>query len=406
MRVIDVDAHFHEPKDWLKVTDPKLDEEVGPIQHMKVAMRGFWYANPLLASLPDEEKPPTNDAAMPPGFAEHLDLTEERHPDHEDDPEGRQYSAKERVKFCDEHGVDVQVLNQTFIGVHYLPAIHNRRFDLIPKIRVAWNNWAIEQVDGHTDRLLPTAQVDFGDVPGCVSELTRVRELGCRTFAVADVIVGGGMLGGPMDAQVGKSISHPDFDPIWSAAADLEMTPILHVGCTRESVNPGWAHNGQPSMATFGMLNFALGAQLGIQNTLAALALDGVFEKHPKLTWLVQEFGISWLPGLLELLDQLTELPRLEDGIYRPSKLGSSYKLPLKPSEYIRRQVRVSPLAASQSLRPLMDMIPPEILCFSTDFPHVEGTADALTICRNQISDMSEEIQRNFFGGVGELMKI
>ena len=55
MRVIDVDAHFHEPKDWLKVTDPKLDEEVGPIQHMKVAMRGFWYANPLLASLPDEE---------------------------------------------------------------------------------------------------------------------------------------------------------------------------------------------------------------------------------------------------------------------------------------------------------------------------------------------------------------
>ena len=61
MRVIDVDAHFHEPKDWLKVTDPKLDEEVGPIQHMKVGMSGFWYANPMLAALPDEEKPPTDD---------------------------------------------------------------------------------------------------------------------------------------------------------------------------------------------------------------------------------------------------------------------------------------------------------------------------------------------------------
>ena len=229
-----------------------------------------------------------------------------------------------------------------------------------------------------------------------------MRKLGCRTFVIDESIVGGNA----PDAEIGKSITHPDFESIWSAATDLGMAAILHVGLSREQVNPGWARNGQPNTLTYGLLNFTLAAQLGIQNTLAALVFDGVFERHPKLVWMVQECGICWLPNLLEVLDQTTGLPQLEDGIYRPAKFGSGYKLPLKPSEYLRRNVRVSPLIASQSLRPTMDLVPPELLCFASDFPHVEGTANAVSLCQNQISDMSAGIQRNFFGGIGERMGI
>lgn len=407
MRVVDVDSHFHEPRDWLAITDPKLDAEVGSIHHIKEAMKDFYYSNPRLAALPDTEKPQGNDEVLPLGFVEHLDLTEERHPDRQEESKGEPFfSAEGRLKFCDDNRIDVQILNPTFIHHHYVPAVRSGRFELIPKIKEAWNTWAAEQVSGHTDRLLPSVQIDLLDVSACVSEMTRMRKLGCRTFMVSDSIVGGTPLGGPIDGEVGKSLTHPDFDPIWRAAVDLEMTPVLHVGLSRESINPGWARNGQASLVTYGLLNFTLGAQLGIQSTLAALALDGIFERYPEIIWLVQECGINWLPGLLETLDQLTGLPEVEDGIYRPHKFGSDYKLPLKPSEYVRRQVRVSPLVASQSLRPTMDLIPPEILCFASDFPHVEGTADAVSICEKQISDMSEEVQRDFFGGVGELMGI
>ena len=42
-RVIDVDAHLHEPKDWLQTIDPQLDEEIGPALHFREVAKAFFY---------------------------------------------------------------------------------------------------------------------------------------------------------------------------------------------------------------------------------------------------------------------------------------------------------------------------------------------------------------------------
>jgi hypothetical protein len=62
------------------------------------------------------------------------------------------------------------------------------------------------------------------------------------------------------------------------------------------------------------------------------------------------------------------------------------YRLPLRPSEYIQRHVRVSTLIgyieSGLDYLPLTDVferIPtPDLLVFSSDYPHVEGRADAV----------------------------
>jgi predicted TIM-barrel fold metal-dependent hydrolase len=147
--------------------------------------------------------------------------------------------------------------------------------------------------------------------------------------------------------------------------------------------------------------------QIAPQLLLAAMVFDGVFERHPKLTIVMEEVGISWLPHLLGILDHgvgRTVPGALGDGDYRPDFAGSAYNLPLAPSEYLRRQVRVTPLVVSQPLHPTIDLVPPEMLCFSSDYPHVEGTADAVTVCERQLGDMSEDVRASFYGGVGGMI--
>ena len=53
MRIIDVDAHFHEPVDWLQKTDPALAELLGPpARFIDIAGSIFGINNPATSQLP------------------------------------------------------------------------------------------------------------------------------------------------------------------------------------------------------------------------------------------------------------------------------------------------------------------------------------------------------------------
>ena len=122
---------------------------------------------------------------------------------------------------------------------------------------------------------------------------------------------------------VGRSISHPDFDPIWSAAEDLGMAAFAHVGFGRERINAGWANNGADDLHTFNALNMLVGSQIAPQLLVGSFVLDGVLERHPRLMVVVEELGIDWLPHLVTTLEvTMGRTPEvLHDGEYRPGNL-------------------------------------------------------------------------------------
>ena len=76
------------------------------------------------------------------------------------------------------------------------------------------------------------------------------------------------------------------------------MAAFAHVGFARERINPGWANNGRDDVQTFNVLN-TVANNLGPQLLLSAMVFDGVFERHPKLTVVVEEVGVDWLPHLV-----------------------------------------------------------------------------------------------------------
>ena len=409
MRIIDVDAHLHEPLDWVQRTDPELAEQLGPpARFLDIADAIFGFRDRSFASLPEQQQPAGRWDLVPPGFVTHLEMTDERQPDTHEADDDPLYAADGRLRFCDERGIDVQFLNPTFLVGSFVQAARVRRFDLAPRIRRAWNQWAADQVAGHTDRLIPVTQIDLSDIEWSLAEMTRMRAAGSRAFVLPEAPVSG-VRRADGGRTLARSITHPDFEPIWDAAEDLGMAAFAHVGFARERINPGWANNGGESLLTFNVLNF-LANQMGPQLLLAAMAFDGVFERHPELTVVVEEVGIDWLPHLVTALDaSIGRIPDvLVDAEYRPAHLspGDTYTLPLTPVEYLRRQVRVTPLPASHEIGPVLSQVPPELLCFSSDFPHVEGASDAVAIAERQLTGFSDDVREGYFGGVADLLGV
>jgi uncharacterized protein len=409
VRIVDVDAHFHEPVDWLAHADPAIAEQLGPpARFIDVADAVFGVHNPATARLPEAQQPHDAWDTVLPGFVQHLQMTDTRQPARQSDSAGDPvFDAAARLAVCDAEGIDIQFLNPSFLVNPIVQAARAGRADLIPGIRQAWNRWAMDTVHGHTDRLMPVTQVDLNDVPAAIAEMTRMRALGSRGFAISECPVGIGRRGADGDSGLGRSISHPDFEPLWSAAEDLGMAAIAHVGFSRERIQFGWANNGAQDLSTYSLLSMAIAPQLGPQLLLGALVFDGVLERHPALIVVVEEVGISWLPHLVTVIDRAVGRNRpelLADGEYRPDFAGAAYRLPLAPSDYLRRQVRVTPLVVSEPLQPVLDRAPAELLCFSSDYPHVEGTASAVAICERQLTPYPRDMREAFYGGVAELI--
>jgi predicted TIM-barrel fold metal-dependent hydrolase len=97
------------------------------------------------------------------------------------------------------------------------------------------------------------------------------------------------------------------------------------------------------------------------------MAVNGVFERHPGLRLGVMELSAVWVPMFLLMLDGGFDFHARFNG--KPL-----HDLPLRPSEYVRRQVRVA-VFCYEGPRALVDQLGPEMLMFSSDYPHAEGIA-------------------------------
>jgi predicted TIM-barrel fold metal-dependent hydrolase len=122
-----------------------------------------------------------------------------------------------------------------------------------------------------------------------------------------------------------------------------------------------------------------------------AMIFGGVFERHPKLTVVFAEQGVDWvIPNVLRA-----------DALAAPGfspLVVEDYKLPLKPSDYVCRNVRVTPLpVAHQSPVPIIEGLP-GVAVFSSDYPHMEGSGDPVGHYRQTLAALSDDQRSSFMG--------
>ncbi|MDJ0849989.1 MAG: amidohydrolase family protein [Myxococcota bacterium] len=374
--IIDVDAHFEPGSDWLEPY-PELAARLPKLQPARLAVDAI--VGDLLRGVPPEERPPL-EALQPPGLLtlfgqEKLDEAERR-AEFEGKEQFQVANAKARVQWLDEQGIDVQNVI-CLSGFAYNLAVDDR--DLQRETLRACNRWLADTCAGSGGRLLPVAAADYEDLDWAIEELGQMRRRGSRIFLI------------PAHPVAGVPPSHPSWDRLWSAATDLGMVPMLHTGFERMSFDPGWANQGDDVT----LLRMLGGAHRHVAPTtlVNALIYGGVFERHPKLTLLLAEVGTGWLPFLYrEIDDRVSPTAELFCG---------RWTLPSKPSEYLARHVRATPLGAGndQPLLQIMGELPDEMIVFSSDFPHFEGFTDPIGHYAEVLKELSEERRELFYAG-------
>jgi predicted TIM-barrel fold metal-dependent hydrolase len=364
--VIDVDSHW--TFEW------EFEFDKGPLAAFagdlpdRLGLLAYFFAGDLIDSLAPGDRPtPDQLFPLPPG---------QKVPKHWE--KLRQNSrASERIEWMDRVGIAFALVN---------PGGYGSAFPLIsdagkrPSFIRAANDVLVEATEARAGRLSPITIVDIGDQGAAIAEMTRMRSLGSRAFSIRTEPVNG------------VSLGDRHFDPIWSAAVDLGMVVNVHVGNVPAQFGD-WAR-----MAW----NFedpkAVGAFIRMANTqrhqsaeqfLNAMIYGGAFARHPNLSILLSELWAGWLPNFV----RQTEVFTAKSGPW------GEWPFPMSGGDYLRRHVKLTPLPGLGDWDTL-DLIKalPDMVVFSSDYPHTEGNADPINLYRPGLDTLEEAVRGKFMG--------
>ncbi len=233
-------------------------------------------------------------------------------------------------------------------------------------------------------RLLAVGYVPLADLEQAAVAAEQAIALGCKALLV------------PWACPLGHAVSHTSLDGVWARAQEAGVPILFHVGVADKVLPPQHKNNGLPAEPDFhgGDENFRsvsyMAISAGPQQALSSLIFDGVLERFPRLMFGVIELGAVWLPGYLRQLESAFEaFGRHEQRLQ---------KLSLRPSDYVRRQVRVTPYP-TEPAGWIIEQAGAELCMFSTDYPHVEGGRNPFGRFEASISELSESSKDLFYRG-------
>ncbi len=247
----------------------------------------------------------------------------------------------------------------------------------------AYNRWQWDFVGAHPDRIFPIAHIPFHDPGLALAELRRCLKLGFKGMFLAPE---------PMN---GKRPSHPDYDAVWHELEDAGLPFCLHVivRFTRPvglgTAMRGWFPEGNRTFT------FGLGATFQIIPAMAALVMDGLFDRFPRLKCLCVEAGCGWAAYLMDRLDE-----KYQHFVYAD-------RLREKPSEYLRRNVWYVAEPQERTIDAMMDLVDETHIVWGSDYPHIDSHIEAATQIRESVAGLSERRKRLVLGeNAGALFRI
>jgi predicted TIM-barrel fold metal-dependent hydrolase len=259
------------------------------------------------------------------------------------------YDPKLFVKESEEDGVLGSVLYPT----EGLVLFSIPDSELLSAAMRAYNSYIAEFCSDAPDKLKGIGMVNVDDPAEGAAELERCRELGLVGALIT------------VQPPANAPYDHPMYEPLWSAAEDLQMPLSLHTATQRANPQgvggaPADVQNAPPSI--FVLLDTS------IRKSLAEMIYGGVFERHPRLRVGTVEHELAWIPHFLQQLDYTyTD---------RPAR-GPAWKRfadpEVLPSDFFHRNVFASFQEDPLGIRE-RDLIGVTALMWGSDYPHTEST--------------------------------
>ncbi len=218
---------------------------------------------------------------------------------------------------------------------------------LLSAVFRAYNDWIAEFCSAAPGRLKGVAMVNVDDVAGAVHELERSRKMGLAGAMIT--------VYPPED----RSYDHPDYEPLWAAAQDLDMPLSLHIATNRPSADT-WSEFRVIKPSVFA------NADHWVRVSIGHMIFSGVFERYPRLHVGSVEHELSWVPHFLDRLDYTYTQRAHREGWTR-------FKSDALPSDFFHRNVFLSFQEDHLGIRD-RDLIGVDNLMWGSDYPHTEAT--------------------------------
>jgi predicted TIM-barrel fold metal-dependent hydrolase len=291
------------------------------------------------------------------------------------------FLKEDRPRALDLLGFKTQLVFNTFLNKRLYQAECGDDLDYAYGLARAHNRALVDfcSVDG---RLLSTGYVPLRDFERAREMARENIAMGCKALLVASA------------CPRGHSPSHVALDPVWAQAQEAGLPVVFHVGGGGELLDPHYFENGLAPVPDFhgGAENFRSVDYMAIagppMQTLATMIFDGVLLRFPRLKLGVIEQGASWVPGWMRMMDSAFDAFRKHEDRLKA--------LDLLPSEYVRRQVRVTPYP-SENAGWIIEQTGEEVCLFSSDYPHVEGGRNPLKRFDATVSRLPARVQHRFF---------
>jgi hypothetical protein len=283
-----------------------------------------------------------------------------------------------RADRLDAMGFDAAVVFPNF-GLGWERTL-DRDLNALTANMTAWNRWAGSVAADGRGRVHPVAHLTLRDEPWLMDELARLDRDGVRLAMIAPALVDG------------RPLSHPDHDRIWRAFVAHGVTPVFHVADQRRVFDDAWYTDpddqGVPAVESVFLWTPAALA-------CTDLILNGTLDRHPDLRIGIVELSAVWVPMFLMMLD---------GGAAFTEKLNGRALAPLsmRPSDYFRRQIRVSSFAYELPGR-LINQTGDLYMCCS-DFPHSEGTATPMADYEGSARPIRPQDAPGLFGDNMEML--
>ena len=241
-------------------------------------------------------------------------------------------------------------------------------------------NRAITDFCSADKRLLPVGFVPLNVPEMAEREIEEAIRLGCRSVWI------------PATTAGDKSPSHPALDGVWARLQDANVPFMLHVGAGSIPVEAAYHNNGLKTTDFLGggenvrSKDFML-MHVPSELFLSALVLDGTLERFPRLRGGCIEQAAMWVVPWLKRLDAAQEaFVRTEPGL----------ALPMRASEYARRQLRFTPFP-TEPLSWMFEQAGADLFLFSSDYPHIEGGRNPLKRFESTMLGVSEDVKERFY---------
>ena len=218
----------------------------------------------------------------------------------------------------------------------------------------AHNRWMVDFCNRKPAQRAGVGQIFLNSVDDAIEDVKWIKANGLRGGVLLPTVA--------PDVTWVKPLYDPCYDPLWATIQDLDLPLNLHGG------------TGSPNYGRYPSVPAIMISEVAFYGSrpFVHMLLSGVFERFPRLKFVMTESSAAAIPQMAAQLDPV--IANIRKGSIGELKYTSDNALPRSATEYVRQNVWAGASFPGPADWEAAKFLAPDRFMWGSDYPHDEGT--------------------------------